>query len=85
MTARHLTIRDVPADVVRALEKEKRRRGASLNETVKALLRSALDLGGAPARENGLRAHAGGWSDADLAEFEKNTACFETIDPETWR
>jgi len=32
---KHLTIRDVPQDLARALEKEKRRRGQSLNETVK--------------------------------------------------
>ncbi len=76
----------MPPDVVRALEREKKRRGTSLNETVNALLRRALGVAPAEdAQENGLRAHAGGWTDRDVEEFERATAVFEQIDPELWR
>ena len=79
----HLTVRSLPKDVARALEAERKRSGASLNQTVIDLLRRALALG-EPAFDNGLAKYAGGWSDEDLAEFEAATECFEAIDPEMW-
>jgi plasmid stability protein len=87
MTARrHLTIRNLPPEVARALEKERKRRGTSLNATVNDLLRRALGIAVEQERvDNGLRAHAGGWTDEDLEEFERATEMFEQIDPELWR
>lgn len=81
---RHLSIRDVPADLARALDAERRRRHASSNETVKQLLRQSLALD-TPRRVNGLGDLAGGWSEAELAEFESATAVFETIDADAWK
>lgn len=81
---KHLTIRDIPEDLAAALEAERRRRGASLNRTVKELLGQALGVGGAPF-DNGLGRHAGTWSDAELRQFEEATAVFEAIDEELWR
>jgi len=77
---KHLTIRDVPQDLARALEKEKRRRGQSLNETVKQLLRRSLSLEVRGPYSNGLARLAGSWTEEDLVGFEKETAGFEAVD-----
>ncbi len=79
----HLTVRSVPKDVARALEAERKRSGASLNQTVIDLLRNALGLG-PEELDNGLGRYAGKWSREDLAEFEAATECFEAIDSEVW-
>lgn len=87
MTAsrRHLTIRNLPPDVSRAIERERKKRGVSLNATVVQLLRVAV--GGDPGEpfDNGLGKYAGGWTEADLAEFERDTADTREIDPEMWK
>ena len=82
---RHLTIRNVPAELAKALEEEKQRRGASLNQTVLDLLRRTLGIGPAESIDNGLGRYAGGWSDDELRRFEESTASFEQIDEELWR
>ena len=82
---KHLTVRNVPGEVVEALLAEKSRRGASLNQTVLDLLRRALGLAPDAAYENGLERHAGDWSQAELQEFEANTRMFQQIDEELWR
>ena len=50
-----VTIRNVPTDLAQALEKERRKRGTSLNRTVLALLRNALGVPYQAVRSNGLR------------------------------
>ena len=80
----HLTVRNVPSEVIDALRGEKQRRGTSLNQTVIDLLRQSL---GTPdtRRRNGLRRFAGTWDDKDLAEFEQAIAVTEEIDEEMWK
>jgi kynureninase len=78
-----LTIRNVPKPVADALEREKRRRGRSLNQTVIDLL--GQSLGVQEARSNGLGRLAGGWDDEYVREFEQAIAPFEQIDQELWR
>lgn len=80
----HLTVRDVPDEVARALAAERERRGTSLNRTVIDLLAAALGVSRVP-QENGLRELAGTWTDADLAEFEVAVAPFDRPDAELWR
>ena len=80
----HLTIRNVPADVARALDREKERRRTSTNQLVIELLAGALGIGGKP-RDNGLAAFAGTWSDADLREFEAATTGLRQVDDEVWK
>jgi plasmid stability protein len=80
---RTLTIRNLPEDVAAALEREKRRRGTSLNQTVIELLGQGLGVEG--ARSNGLAALAGSWDEEQLRQFEEAVAPFEEIDPELWR
>lgn len=78
-----LTIRNLPPEVAEALEREKRRRGGSLNRTVIELLSQGLGVG--VSRSNGLARLAGQWSDEEFHRFEKAVAAFEEVDPELWR
>lgn len=78
-----LTIRNVPPEVAEALEREKRRRGESLNQTVIELLTQGLGVG--MPRSNGLGRLAGSWSEKEFQEFEQAVAPFEEIDDELWR
>lgn len=80
-----LTVRNVDGPLARALEREKKKRGASLNETVLALLHQALGVsasGDAPS--NGLKKLAGGWSMEEMRDFNRATAMFEDVDDELW-
>jgi len=52
-----LAVRSVPPDVAEALEREKRRRGESLNQTVLDLLTQGLGV--ETTHSNGLRRLAG--------------------------
>jgi len=79
-----ITIRSVPTSLARALEREKRRRGRSLNQTVLELLSQAVGLDGEP-RSNGLGRLAGSWSQEELEEFEAAARIFEQVDEEVWR
>ena len=78
-----LTIRNLPASLAKALEREKRRRGTSVNQTVLDLLSQGLGVGS--PRSNGLRRLAGTWSEADFRQFKDATASFEQVDAELWR
>lgn len=80
-----MTIRNVDPPLARALERERSRRGTSLNATVLELLREALGVGPGTVRSNGLAKLAGSWSAEELEEFEEATAAFEQIDEELWR
>ncbi len=82
---KHVTIRNLPPQVAEELEKEKRRRGQSLNQTVIELLRQVLGLGGGRKRSNGLARLGGTWGADELEEFEALTAVTEQIDQELWR
>jgi len=79
---KNLTVRNVPEAVAEALDREKRRRGTSLNQTVIDLLEQSLGVSG--ARSNGLHRYAGRWSDDDFRDFEQAVAGFDSIDPELW-
>lgn len=81
----NISIRGIPTDLAKALQEEKNRRGLSLNQTVRELLRRALGLGPNSTYDNGLAAHAGTWSEQDLLEFERATSAFGQIDEELWK
>lgn len=82
---RHLTIRQVPPELARALEEEKRRRGQSLNRTVLDLLAQALGLRSTRRRSNGLGRFSGTWTQDEFEEFERAVEEFERVDEELWR
>lgn len=79
-----MTLRNIPEDLSRELEREKRRRKQSLNQLAIDLLRQSLGLERRTPRSNGLAELAGSWNDEELAEFERATAQFEQIDEELW-
>lgn len=81
----YLTVRNVPEDVARELEQERKRQGISLNQAVVNTLRKGLALGQA-RKSNGLAALAGKWSKKEFDAFEKNVRDVnETIDEDLWR
>jgi plasmid stability protein len=82
-TSKHLTIRNVPEELHRALNEEKERLGRSLNQTVIDLLRQRLGVVSIPS--NGLARFAGAWSATEFEEFEANTRLFEAIDSDIWQ
>lgn len=82
---KHLTVRNLPPPIAKALEKERRRRGKSLNKTVIELLGQGLDVALPHGRNNGLRRLAGTWSEAELKRFNKAIIATEVIDEDLWR
>ena len=82
---KYVTVRNLPPAVVDALEKEKLRRGKSLNQTTVELLAEALGIGRQGRRSNGLGALAGGWTSEDWRSFEDSIAVTEQVDEEMWR
>lgn len=80
---KELTIRNLPPSLAEALEREKRRKGKSLNQTVIDLLGQVLGTDG--ERSNGLGRFAGGWSEEEFRNFERATAQFEEIEEGLWR
>jgi len=83
MNASHLTVRNLPGDLAAALDREKRRRGTSLNQTVIDLLGQSLGVTG--TRSNGVGRLAGSWTEAEHQEFLSAMASFEEIDSELWK
>ena len=80
-----MTIRNIPVELAQALDKERQRRGLSLNRTVLALLRNALGMPSAAVHSNGLRQLAGAWSEAEYQQFEQAVAPVGEIDEAMWR
>ena len=69
------------------LEARAREEGLSLNETVKLLLRQALGLAPAePAdRKADFAEFCGVWSQAEKAEFDRNTEDLRRVDRLDWQ
>ncbi len=78
-----ITLRNIPPDLAAALDREKRRRGQSLNRTAIDLLRQGLGVG--TTRSNGLARLSGGLSRERVRELEEALAPFDEIDPEMWK
>ena len=79
-----LTLRQIPDAVERRLRELARREGKSLNKTVVSLLAAGLGLEKPSRRRRDLSGIAGAWSEAEAAEFDRNTAVFDRIDEELW-
>lgn len=82
---RHLTVRNVPEHIARALGSEKEARGKSLNQTVIDVLERGLGFDRSGRRSNGLARFSGGWTEEDLNQFEEATKSFGDIDPDLWK
>lgn len=64
-----------------------RRKGLSLNKTIKALLEEALGLNTDSARDHrdDFIEFLGVWRNEDVREFELAIKDFQKIDPEDWK
>jgi plasmid stability protein len=81
----YLTVRNLPPDVATELERERKRQGASLNQTVVEALRRGLGLG-QERKSNGLGALGGKWTEEEFAAFEESVRELgEQVDEELWR
>ena len=80
---RYLTVRKVPDEVAKALEKERDRLGKSLNQTVIDVLKRGLGIG-SEKRSNGIAKLAGKWSVEEFREFENFLKESRKIDPAIW-
>lgn len=78
---RQLTIRNVPDDVARRLERMSRERGESLNSTVVQILKETV---GGDARRARLERYAT-WSADDVAAFDEALGSQRVIDADLWR
>lgn len=78
---KQLTIRGVPDEVARRLERLSRARGQSVNTTVVHLLAAAV---GADERRRRLQRYAT-WTAEDLDEFQKALAEQRVVDEALWR
>ena len=79
-----LTIRNVPKKLADALNRERRKKDASLNSTVLDLLNRSLGVAGSVPRSNGLAELAGTWSLEDQQQFDAAVAPFEAADDDMW-
>ena len=79
---RQYTIRNVPAEVDRALRKTAKANGKSLNETALEALRRAVG-GDAPVRYHDLDDLIGTW--VEDPEFDRILEAQRQIDEELWR
>jgi len=84
-TPKHLTLRNVPRPVMRALERERRHKRSSLNQAAIDALARALGVHAGEPVENGLATLAGTWTDSDLRAFQAATSIFEKVDDEPWK
>ncbi len=82
---RHLTIRNVPDELAEAIDRERLRRGKSLNQTVIQLLGQSLGVPPNGPRSNGLAALAGTWTADEHRDFELHIQATEQVDPELWQ
>ena len=78
---RQLTIRNVPDDVGRRLDRLSRDRGESLNSVVVAILTESV---GVDARRARLERYAT-WTDAEAQTFDDALASQRVIDADLWR
>jgi plasmid stability protein len=78
---RQLTIRNVPDEVARRLDRVSRERGQSLNTVVVGILTDSV---GVDARRARLTRYAT-WTDAEAAAFDEALASQRVIDEHLWR
>ena len=80
-----ITLRQIPQHLEQKIRAMAQESGRSLNRTIVDLLESCLGLRKEKGRRRDLRSLAGDWTQADVDEFERNTACLEETDEEVWR
>jgi hypothetical protein len=77
------TVRNVPAEIDRALRRRARREGKSLNQVTVQALQEAAGLGAIPVKRRSLSDLVGTWRNDP--EFDAAVADQRRIDPEMWK
>ena len=82
-----ITLRNIPPDLSRRIERRAEEKGSSLNRTVIQILEDAFGTSKKRAVQlhHGLDHLAGSWSEDEAREFEEDLAAQRKIDPELWR
>ncbi len=78
---RQLTVRNVPAEVGKRLDRLSRERGESLNAVVVGILTDSV---GVEARRTRLQRYAT-WSEDDATAFDQALSSQRVIDADLWR
>jgi hypothetical protein len=82
-----LTVHALDTTLSRKLKAYAMEQQKSLNQSVKELLSSALGITTPRTKDHrdDFVALCGVWSDKEVREFEKNTACFSEVDEGLWK
>jgi hypothetical protein len=82
-----LTIRSLSSSLRAALDREARRRGQSLNKTVRALLAERLGLADSSPKieHDDLDELAGTWSKSESTRFDAELHAQRQVDAKLWR
>ena len=82
-----ITIHGLDEQLDRTIRNLADREGASMNKTIKKVLRSALGLDDQDqtARREQFTDLFGTWTKQDLDEFNENTVSLSQIDPSDWQ
>lgn len=86
---KQITIRSIPEEVKKTVQKEAERKGVSLNKAIISLLERAVGTR-APEKRKKVLYHdldhlAGLWSREEAAEFDKNLKAQRKVDTELWK
>jgi hypothetical protein len=83
-----VTVRQIPRELARAIERRARAARTSVNKAVIGLLEEATGLAkkdGARARHHDLDALAGSWAGDEAAAFNRSLRAQRGIDPDVWK
>lgn len=76
-----ISLRNLPADVQKAIEDTSRREGISLNKATIRLLESSLRK---PLKNNDFDEFSGVWSQAEADQFDQALRQMRQVDPVDW-
>lgn len=79
-----MTVHNLDADLVKAIEQLAEKTGLSQNKVIKKLLRTALGLEGSKAPREDFSAFRGLWSSEEAEAFDQAIQSFEQIDKDLW-
>lgn len=83
-----ITLRNLPPEIAKDIEKRAKNNKTSINKAVIGLLEESL--GKRPAKKETVRYHdlnhlIGTWTKKEAEEFDKITKSFRTTDPDMWK
>ncbi len=86
---KQITIRNIPEEVKKAIQKEAQRKGVSMSKAIISLLERTVETKSTEKKKrvlyHDLDHLAGIWSQEEAKEFGRNTRMFEKIDEDVWK